>query len=41
MGIRKSVGKNKKSEKPTAAAAVERGEIMRKAKRAGRRTKAR
>ena len=31
MGIRKSVGKNKKSKKPAAAAAVEREGTLRKA----------
>ena len=31
MGIRKSVGKNKKSNRPTEAASVERGGVRRKA----------
>ena len=31
MGIRKSVGKNKKSNRPTEAVAVKRDEIQRKA----------
>jgi len=30
MGIRKSVGKNKKSKRPAAAAGVERADILRK-----------
>ena len=41
MGIRKSVGKNKKSKQPVAAAGVKREEAMRKAARARPRTKTR
>lgn len=36
MGIRKSVGKNKKSKKPAAAVAVRREEALRRATRTSR-----
>jgi hypothetical protein len=36
MGIRKSYGKNKKSEKPTAAIAVRREEAVRRGRRRSR-----
>ena len=39
MGIRKSVGKNKKSKRPAAAVAVKREETMRKLARARPRTR--
>jgi hypothetical protein len=41
MGIRRSVGKNKKSTRPAAAAGVKREETVRKATRARPRTKTR
>ena len=41
MGIRQSVGKNKKSNRPAAKAEAQRRETMRKAARAPRRTKTR
>jgi len=37
MGIRKSVGKNKKSKRPAAAAGVQREDTRRKAARPARR----
>jgi hypothetical protein len=39
MGIRKSVGKNKKSSRPTESARVEREGTVRKGNRAPKRTK--
>ena len=41
MGIRRSVGKNKKSKRPAAAARVKREETARKAARARPRTRTR
>jgi hypothetical protein len=41
MGVRRSVGKNKKSKRPAAAAEVKREETMRKAARARPRAKTR
>ena len=41
MGIRQSVGKNKKSKRPAAKAGTQREETMRKAARARPRTKTR
>lgn len=40
MGIRKSVGKNKKSRKPAAAVAVKRAEVMRRARAGSGRARA-
>jgi hypothetical protein len=39
MGIRRSVGKSKKSKQPAAAAGVKREEALRQAARTRRRTK--